>query len=117
MPGSSITRGCASASPNTTSPSLLYDPYVTLSRSERSDLLSYYAAHCAGSNLPELREVFYLCAAQRLMQALGAYANLSRNLGKPHFEQHMPAAVKNLTEVCQEGQGLRDLRAFFEGAL
>jgi aminoglycoside/choline kinase family phosphotransferase len=49
------------------------------------------------------------------MQALGAYANLSRNLGKPHFEQHIPAAIANLTEVCQEGQGLHDLRAFFEG--
>jgi aminoglycoside/choline kinase family phosphotransferase len=96
--------------------SLLYDPYVSLSGAERSELLAYYAEH-RGLDLSELREVFHLCAAQRLMQALGAYANLSRNLGKPHYMQHIPAAVSNLTEVCQEGQGLRDLRAFFEGAL
>ena len=50
--------------------SLLFDPYVVLSRSERHDLLSYYA-ELRGLNLAELRDVFYLCAAQRLMQALG----------------------------------------------
>lgn len=94
--------------------SLLYDPYVNLSRTERNELLRYYAGH-RGLDLNELREVFHLCAAQRLMQALGAYANLSRNLGKPHYLQHIPAAVANLNEVCQEGPELHDLRAFFEG--
>jgi aminoglycoside/choline kinase family phosphotransferase len=94
--------------------SLLYDPYVNLSRTERSELLRYYAQH-RGLDLNGLREVFYLCAAQRLMQALGAYANLSRNLGKPHYLQHIPAAVANLNEVCQEGRNLSELRAFFEG--
>jgi aminoglycoside/choline kinase family phosphotransferase len=94
--------------------SLLYDPYVTLTltRTERSQLLSFYATH-RGLDLTKLREVFYLCAAQRLMQALGAYANLSRNLGKPHFEQHLPAAIANLTEVCAEGEGLEELRRLF----
>lgn len=92
--------------------SLLYDPYVRFKRTERNELLSYYASH-RGLKLTELREVFYLCAAQRLMQALGAYGNLSRNLGKRHFEQHIPAAVANLAEVCEEGLGLGDLRSLF----
>lgn len=96
--------------------SLLYDPYVILSRRERDELLAYYAAH-RGLDLDALREVFHLCAAQRLMQALGAYANLSRNLGKPHYLQHIPAAVSNLTEVCHECSDLHELCAFFEGAL
>jgi aminoglycoside/choline kinase family phosphotransferase len=96
--------------------SLLYDPYVNLTKSERNCLLSYYAEH-RGLALHEVSEVFYLCAAQRLMQALGAYANLSRNLGKPHYEQHIPAAVSNLAEVCAEGQGLHELRMFFAGGL
>jgi aminoglycoside/choline kinase family phosphotransferase len=51
------------------------------------------------------------------MQALGAYANLSRNLGKPQYEHHIPAAVSNLAEVCAEGQGLHELRTFFAGGL
>ncbi|MBE7497921.1 MAG: phosphotransferase [Verrucomicrobiaceae bacterium] len=94
--------------------SLLYDPYVSLGRTERNHLLRYYAEH-RGLELGALRETFYLCAAQRLMQALGAYANLSRNMGKPHFEQHIPAAVANLTEVCAEGMGIDNLRVLFEG--
>lgn len=94
--------------------SLLYDPYVNLTRAERGSLLRYYAEH-RRLDLGKLQEVFCLCAAQRLMQALGAYANLSRNLGKPHYLQHIPAAVANLVEVCQEGPDLHELRAFFEG--
>lgn len=92
--------------------SLLFDPYVVLTRSERHDLLSYYA-ELRGLNLPELREVFFLCAAQRLMQALGAYANLYRNQGKAHFEQHIPAGVRNLTTVCEEAPELAPLLPLF----
>lgn len=96
--------------------SLLYDPYVNLAKTERNCLLSYYSEH-RGLGLGAVSEVFYLCAAQRLMQALGAYANLSRNLGKPHYEQHIPAAISNLAEVCEDGPGLHELRAFFAGGL
>jgi aminoglycoside/choline kinase family phosphotransferase len=81
--------------------SLLFDPYVTLSRNERDQLLEFYAS-LRGLPLDELRVVVLQCAAQRLMQALGAYANLSRNQGKPHFEQHIPAGVRNLAVVCAE---------------
>lgn len=92
--------------------SLLFDPYVTISRSERHELLSFYA-ELRGLALPKLREVFYECAAQRLMQALGAYANLSRNQGKTHFEKHIPAGVRNLMAVCDEAPALSALRRFF----
>lgn len=92
--------------------SLLFDPYVVLSRSERGELLAYYAQQ-RGLVLSELREVFYQCAAQRLMQALGAYGNLSRNQGKTHFEQHIPAGVKNLLAVCDESPELSALRSLF----
>lgn len=92
--------------------SLLFDPYVVLSRSERGDLLTYYAQQ-RGLVLSELREVFYQCAAQRLMQALGAYGNLSRNQGKTQFEQHIPAGVRNLTAVCDEAPELSALRSLF----
>ena len=92
--------------------SLLFDPYVKISRSERGEMLAYYA-NLRGLNLPEMREIFYLCAAQRLMQALGAYANLSRNLGKTHFEQHIPAGVANLSIVCEEAPELAPLLTLF----
>ena len=92
--------------------SLLYDPYVNLTRTERNHLLRHYAKH-RDLDINVLTEIFHLCAAQRLMQALGAYANLSRNLGKPHFEQHIPTAVTNLTEVCEEVDILQELRPLF----
>jgi hypothetical protein len=44
-------------------------------------------------------------------------AYLSRNLGKPHFEQHIPAAIANLTEVCAEGEALEELRTLFASGL
>ena len=47
------------------------------------------------------------------MQALGAYANLSRNLGKPHFRQHIPAAVKSLTAICDLEESLQPLKLLF----
>jgi hypothetical protein len=92
--------------------SLLFDPYVKISRSERHELLGYYAG-LRGLDLPELVEIFHLCAAQRLMQALGAYANLSHNLGKTYFEEHIPAGVQNLATVCEEAPELAELLPLF----
>ncbi len=92
--------------------SLLYDPYVALTTQERSELLDFYAAH-RGIDGKELRQRFNLCAAQRLMQALGAYGNLSRNLGKPHYAQYIPAAVANLTQVCERDASLHELLPLF----
>jgi N-acetylmuramate 1-kinase len=88
--------------------SLLYDPYVNLTRSQREELLQYYA-DLRGLPFSKLRETFLLCSAQRLMQALGAYGNLSRNLGKPHFLQHIPTAVERLNSICEESQILRPI--------
>ncbi len=90
--------------------SLLLDPYVTLSEAERNTLLAWYAGH-TGRDSGALKETYLLCAAQRLMQALGAYANLSRNLDKPHFEQHIPVAVERLREVCASHPMLQPLLA------
>jgi aminoglycoside/choline kinase family phosphotransferase len=82
--------------------SLLCDPYVTISAEERSCLLEYYTkileesgAHVDG----DFDRVFWQCAVQRLMQALGAYGNLSLNLGKPHFRDHVAPALIRLREA------------------
>jgi hypothetical protein len=88
--------------------SLLLDPYVRFTQEERDTLLAYYAQH-VGEELITMRERFLLCGAQRLMQALGAYGNLSRNQGKPQFKKHIPAAVENLRWVCSQHQMLGSL--------
>jgi aminoglycoside/choline kinase family phosphotransferase len=92
--------------------SLLFDPYVAFTAQERNELLDYYAG-LRGLDGQELRHRFWLCAAQRLMQALGAYGNLSRNQGKPHFKQHIPAAVTSLTHVCERDPALHPLLPLF----
>jgi len=91
--------------------SLLLDPYVNLTDAERDSLLRWYASH-ASKKMSVLRENYLLCAAQRLMQAVGAYANLSRNLGKPKFAQHIPVALDRLRAVCEAHPMLKPLLVF-----
>jgi aminoglycoside/choline kinase family phosphotransferase len=90
--------------------SLLLDPYVNLTDEERDTLLEWYARHTS-RELSSLRETYFLCAAQRLMQALGAYANLSCNLDKPQFKQHIPVAMERLRAVCDCHPLLAPLRS------
>ena len=79
--------------------SLLLDPYVTLIPEERGHLLDFYHGLAPSESREEFDRVFWQCAAQRLMQALGAYGNLSLNLGKPHFRAHVAPALVNLRET------------------
>ncbi len=88
--------------------SLLLDPYVDLTDPERDALLKWYADHTM-RELMGLREKYLLAAAQRLMQAVGAYANLSRNLGKPHFEDYIPIAIERLRAVFEGHPSLAPL--------
>lgn len=91
--------------------SLLFDPYVAFTPQQRQELLHFYATHNELEVLP-FTDRFYLCAAQRLMQALGAYGNLSRNQGKPQFKKHIPAAIANLRHVCGKHHLLEPLAVF-----
>ncbi len=89
--------------------SLLYDPYVSLAPDERIALLEYYkrVARRAGMDIaPDFDEVFYLCALQRLMQALGAYGFLGVQKGRQDFLAHIPAARHSLREVAARIDGL-----------
>jgi len=83
--------------------SLFYDPYVRISREERESLLDDYALLCAEAGYAvgaDFRQIFDLCAIQRLMQALGAYGFLGHTQGKPHFLEHIPVALASLREVA-----------------
>lgn len=78
--------------------SLLYDPYVarlTVALSKR--LFEYYRS-VAPVNVP-LRN-FRICAVQRLMQALGAYGNLSIRKGKAWYRTFVPVALVRLRAVA-----------------
>jgi aminoglycoside/choline kinase family phosphotransferase len=80
--------------------SLLYDPYVTLlADEERNKLLSYYREK---SKITLSDNDYALCALQRLMQALGAYGNLSLNKGKPHYRYYVPIALERCLSIAQQ---------------
>ncbi|HEX7320774.1 MAG TPA: phosphotransferase [bacterium] len=82
---------------------LLRDPYVNIPARTEHVLVDYYlrAVRVAASwlDIDENRflQAYRLCAVQRLLQALGAFANLSLNRGKPHFGKHISRGIEFLT--------------------
>ena len=97
--------------------SLLFDPYVTLSKEERAHLIGFHHAMVPETAAAESERLLWQCAAQRLMQALGAYGNLSLNLGKPQFRSHVAPALANLREVLtllQPADRLKELEEMLE---
>ncbi|MEZ5300904.1 MAG: phosphotransferase [Verrucomicrobiales bacterium] len=90
--------------------SLLYDPYVPLAEPERTALIGDYCA-AAGVAEDEFLQHFWKLAAQRLMQALGAYGNLGVRQGKAAFLAHVRPAVANLRLVCGREPALAPLAA------
>ncbi len=80
--------------------SLLYDPYVVFTWEERASLLEYYRGLCGGE-AEALRRAFLEGAAQRLMQALGAYGFLGLVKGKSAFLAHMRPGLENLIDAAE----------------
>lgn len=94
--------------------SLLYDPYVTLSPNERSELFQIYRglrAECGHPMRVDDEEIFLLCAMQRLMQALGAYGYLGLVKKNAKFLEHIPVALESLCSVLSQIEGAETLRA------
>ena len=58
--------------------------------------------------------VYAKCAAQRLMQALGAYGYLGEVLGKREFLIHIQPAAKRLKETVEEANILSELSEVLE---
>lgn len=95
--------------------SLLFDPYVELSSTERKELVAYYCAEAADNGVclsSDFDEVLRLCAMQRLMQALGAYGFLGLVKDHKHFLEFIPVALKSLRNTLAEIEGLPPLHAF-----
>lgn len=92
--------------------SLLYDPYVDLSETERAELTAYYRNQQLGNGIAingEFDIKLRFCAMQRLMQALGAYGFLGLVRGHKHFLKHVPAAMKSLHGIVAQLDGLTEL--------
>jgi aminoglycoside/choline kinase family phosphotransferase len=76
--------------------SLVFDPYMDHSAEEREALLSLWEE--IADERPE-HTLFHQCAAQRLMQALGAYGNILKNRGDEWYRPHIATAARLLGTV------------------
>jgi hypothetical protein len=91
--------------------SLLCDPYVNFSSSERDELLSFYY-HLSKWNLDwrAFQKIFWDASAQRLMQALGAYGFLGIKKGLKAYLEHIPSGLRNLRLAVSHGESLPRLQ-------
>ena len=95
--------------------SLLLDPYVDMSDEELEELLQHYRDFRADDSEWNWNPTLYAkCAAQRLMQALGAYGYLGEVLGKREFLQHIPVAMARLRDTISKANILPDLVAVLD---
>ncbi len=79
--------------------SLMYDPYMALHPVEAEELLRDWEQVCAAPvDLP----VFYACALQRLMQALGAFANIGHNQQREWYLNLIPTGLETLRRVARQ---------------
>jgi aminoglycoside/choline kinase family phosphotransferase len=79
--------------------SLLFDPYINHSADDIERLLDLW------EDVAEERPIDALlhdCAAQRLMQALGAFGNIVHNYGNDWYLQHIPTAVRTLRRLTAD---------------
>ncbi len=92
--------------------SLLYDPYVSLTNEERSELAGYYRARAEGAGagvFENFHDILDLCAMQRLMQALGAYGFLGLEKQRSEFLAHIPVAGSSLSGILDRIEGMQPL--------
>ncbi|MBE6417049.1 MAG: hypothetical protein E7033_01130 [Akkermansiaceae bacterium] len=73
--------------------SLVLDPYMALPEHEVQALLAHYTAISA---MPLDADVFAACALQRLMQALGAFANIGYNQKRDWYLNMIEPGVRAL---------------------
>jgi len=91
--------------------SLLCDPYVDLSVSDRDELLSfYYGLSKWNFDWDTFQKTFWEVSAQRLMQALGAYGFLGLKKGLRAYLEHIPSGLLNLRLATSHVSTLPQLR-------
>lgn len=79
--------------------SLIRDPYVKLSSGTKNSLEHRFLEKLSdktGEKFSYLMKMFSLNSASRLMQALGAYANLGLNKNKAQFLEYIKPGFRNL---------------------
>jgi len=83
--------------------SLICDPYVALTPTQRNELIAfYYRIMQPDYSLDQFTDHFWEAAAQRLMRALGAYGFLGLKKNKKDFLQHVDSGIRNLIAATSQ---------------
>lgn len=77
--------------------SLLYDPYMQLGEAERNELLQLWE-QMSGTRIDS--GIYSACAMQRLMQALGAFANIGYNQQRDWYLNLIPTGLAALRHAA-----------------
>lgn len=91
--------------------SLLYDPYLDHSEEEQERILDLWEDISEERPVPELLRD---CAIQRLMQALGAYANILHTQHIDWYAQHIPTGARLLLAQVKDSPYEDALRPVLE---
>jgi N-acetylmuramate 1-kinase len=95
--------------------SLLYDPYIAkLSPALSKRLFEYYLT-IAPAGVTE--RSYFVCSLQRLMQALGAYGNLSIHKGRERYRAFIPVALRRLATAIGKSKDVPALKGIVEECL
>lgn len=78
--------------------SLIHDPYLNHTGEERDALLDLWEEISEERPEPGL---YRQCAAQRLLQAMGAYGNILKRTGDAWYRPHLSTAARQLEEVIR----------------
>jgi aminoglycoside/choline kinase family phosphotransferase len=82
--------------------SLLCDPYVAFTESERLELLSFYYEISSPDQSPaDYQKMFWEATTQRLMQAVGAYGYLGLHRGLKNYLAYIPGGLRNLCAAAE----------------
>ncbi|MBD3236112.1 MAG: phosphotransferase [Candidatus Eisenbacteria bacterium] len=100
---------------------LLFDPYARLGQQVRERLIERYLRRAAEAGVPgvpgsggsaaEWQRIFLANAANRLMQALGAFAKLGVREGRAGFAEHIRPALDLLRGVLRAWKAAPSLAA------
>lgn len=95
--------------------SLLFDPYIPFLTMEFGQTMLGEYNRLTGKIIPE--RDFLICAAQRLMQALGAFGNLSIHKNKPGYKKFIPIALKRLQHVVSSLDDFKSIKRVVDGCV
>ncbi len=81
--------------------SILYDAYAELDQTQINELIEFWISI---TDKEFNNEHFKLCAMQRLMQALGAFANIGHNRHNEWYLKQIDPALAHLINICRESE-------------